>query len=195
VTFRTSVLCTDLLPRRGVHHRTMKTHVVTRVALAAAVIAGLAGVSAEHADAVSPERGGHQLVENGSGEWRDFPCILPRTGRCQFNLLGTLSGAPVENGRYAITINDDGAATPDSCLPVTFAGLFGDNVPDQNIGITGDGQLCPDGAGGFTFEGPFRITGGGGRFRRIRGSGTFEATIGADRTSTVSMTGRQKGVR
>ena len=45
-----------------------------------------------------------------------------------------------------------------------LAGLFGDRVPDQNVGFVGDGKLYPDGAGGYRFQSPFRITGGGGRF-------------------------------
>ena len=172
----------------------MHSRSLTRIALAALAVSALSDAGVGHGGAAAPERQS-TIDVHGSGTWEDFPCLAPRTGRCEFTLRGTMSGTPVADGTYCIAIDDEGAATPDGCVDAHLAGLFGDRVPDQNVGIVGDGRLCPDGAGGYTFESPFRVTGGGGRFARISGAGTFSATLGDDHSSTVTMTGTARGVR
>jgi hypothetical protein len=167
---------------------------LTRIALTALAASALIATGADQAGAYVPVRKA-QIAQNGSGTWEDFPCFSPRTGRCEFTLKGAMSGTPVADGTYYIAIDDQGTATQDGCVKAHLAGLFGDRVPDQNVGFVGDGQLCPDGAGGYRFESPFRITGGGGRFSRIRGSGSFSATLGSDHSSTVTITGTARGIR
>jgi hypothetical protein len=182
-------------PRAGVATITaMQNRVIPRLAVVALAVSALASIVADQAGAAAPQRK-TQIAQSGSGTWEDFPCFAPRTGRCQFTLKGAMSGTPVADATYYIAIDDQGAATPDGCVNAHVAGLFGDRVPDQNIGFVGDGQLCPDGAGGHRFESPFRITGGGGRFSRISGSGSFSATLGSDHSATVTVTGTARGIR
>ena len=171
----------------------MHNRLITRLAVAAVAVSALSTVNSSPTGAIAPARK-TQIAQSGSGTWEDFPCTAPATGRCQFTLKGTMSGSPVSDGTYYIAINDQGAATQSGCVDAHLAGLFGDRVPDQNVGFVGDGVLCPDGAGGYRFESPFRITGGGGRFSQVRGSGTFSATLGGDHSSTVTMTGTARGI-
>ena len=100
---------------------------------------------------------------------------------------GTLDGQPADETFFSV-IRDDGAADGGGCVRAHYAGLLGDG-PDQSIGHVADGTLCADGAGGFVFEGRFKITGGLGRFDGARGRGDVTVTIGADGSATLSATG------
>ena len=168
------------------------TSYFTRRVAAALVLAGVtAGAATSTADARN-----QNLAQSGTSAWEDFPCFPPRTGRCQFNLRqGSLTGTPIADGTYTITIDDNGAANPDTCVPAIATGLFGPREPDQAMVVRGTGQVCPDGSGGFTFSGTYRLDGGSGRFRSAKGSGELTATMRADRSSSLSMTGTVRGIR
>ncbi len=126
------------------------------------------------------------IDELGTGTVSDDPC-LDSSGRCGFVLNGSLDGVPADDTFY-IVIDDDGAANPAGCVPATYAGLLGDG-PDQRIGHTARGQLCPDGSGGYVFDARFKITGGLGAFEGARGRGDVVALIGADGSATLTVTG------
>jgi hypothetical protein len=173
----------------------MHSRAITRIGFVTLALSALFTSGVGHAGAARPERPS-TIAEHGSGTWEDFPCLAPLTGRCQFTLKGAMSGTPVADATYYIAINDQGAATPDGCVDAHLSGLFAErSKPDERLGFVGDGELCPDGAAGYTFASPFEITGGGFRFERARGSGTFSATLGSDHSSTVTMTGRVRGIR
>jgi hypothetical protein len=149
----------------------MRIPLVIAVALAAIVLGGLAAPT----DA-APNRD-LPLIEFGEGTASPDPC-LNREGRCGFVLQGTVSGTPVE-GTFFSVIDDDGAASLDRCVRARYAGVFGAG-PDESIGHTARGRLCPDGAGGFAFAGRFRITGGFGSFEGLSGRGDLAVELSAD---------------
>jgi hypothetical protein len=153
---------------------------LTLLAAAAAVLIGLLG-SAAPAGAAPP--GDQPFIEFGDGTARPDPCLDGREGRCGFEVKGTLTGTPVEGTFYSV-VYDDGAANPDRCVRARYAGIFGAG-PDESIGHTARGQLCPDGAGGFTFEGTYRITGGLGSFDGAFGKGPLLVQLPADGSSVV----------
>ena len=127
------------------------------------------------------------IDEIGSGTVTDDPCVDGRPGRCGFTLKGNLDGVPADETFFSV-IDDDGAATPDRCVRAHYAGLLGDG-PDQSIGHVANGRLCPDGAGGYVFEGHFRITGGLGPFDGASGGGDIVAQLNADGSATLTVAG------
>ena len=101
---------------------------------------------------------------------------------------GSLDGQPADETFFSV-IRDDGAADAGGCVRAHYAGLLGDG-PDQSIGHVADGSLCPDGSGGFVFEGRFKITGGLGSFDGARGRGDITVAFGADGSATLTAIGR-----
>jgi hypothetical protein len=162
------------------HSRALRraTFALLPAATAGAIL--LSAPSSATADARTP------IEEFGTGTSRPDPC-LDRPGRCGFVVQGALDGAPADETFYSV-IRDDGAADPGGCVRAHYAGLLGDG-PDQSIGHVADGTLCADGAGGFLFEGRFKITGGLGPFEGARGRGDVTVTIGADGSATLAVTG------
>ena len=53
-----------------------------------------------------------------------------------------------------------------------------------------EGQVCPNGAGGYVFTGRFDIAGGTGRFRDVSsGSGRLRVTLAANGSATLTFAG------
>lgn len=159
----------------------------TRLLLTLTAAATFAGIAIPVAAADDGGRPRRPLAADGSGVADPDPC-LDRPGRCGWVLKGTLTGIPITEGTFFSVIDDDGAANPDHCVPATYAGLLGAG-PDQSIGHVAEGEVCPDGVGGYAFAERFRITGGLGPFDGIRGRGHIVAVVGAEGSGSIDVTG------
>jgi hypothetical protein len=155
----------------------VKLRLTFLIAIAAAVLLGLAVPAA-----ASPV-GDQLFVEFGDGTVKPDPCLDGREGRCGFELKGTLTGTPVEGTFYSV-VYDEGAANPDRCVRARYSGIFGAG-PDESIGHTARGHLCPDDNGGFVFEGTYRIMGGLGSFDGAYGRGPIRVELLDDGTATI----------
>ena len=155
----------------------MKPRLMFLIAIVASVLLGLA------VPAGASPVGDHLFVEFGDGTFTPDPCLDGREGRCGFELKGTLTGTPVEGTFYSV-VYDEGAANADRCVRARYSGIFGAG-PDESIGHTARGHLCPDGFGGYVFEGTYRITGGLGSFDGAFGRGPIRVELFEDGTSTI----------
>jgi hypothetical protein len=155
----------------------MRIRLTLLLAVAAAILIGLA------APAGASPPGDQLFIEFGEGTAVPDPCLDGRPGRCGFEAKGTLTGIPIEGTFYSV-VYDDGAANPDRCVRARYAGIFGAG-PDESIGHTARGQLCPDGVGGYVFEGTYRITGGLGSFDGAYGRGPLRVELLSDGSATV----------
>lgn len=170
--------------------RRLRRTLLVALAAAAALTAPTVGAAAR-GGASPPLRDQQLLIAIGKGKVTgELPfCFNGAPGPCGWIIQGSHKGSPIRSGTFFAAIDDGGAASPRRCVPASLSGLLYETADDA-ITQVGEGQVCPNGAGGHVFTGRVDIAGVSGRFQDISsGRGRVWVSIAKNGSATLTLTG------
>jgi len=173
--------------------RRLRRTLLVALAAAAAFTAPTVEAAADaEGGGLPPLRDKQLLIASGKGKVTDqLPfCFNGAPGPCGWIVEGTHKGTPIRSGAFFAAIDDGKAASPHRCVAATISGLLYE-TPDDAITQVGEGQVCPNGAGGHLFTGRVDIAGVSGRFQDLSsGRGHVLITIAKNGSTTLNLTGQ-----